>query len=343
MTGSRPDYRPATFTRALAIWALLSVAAVCAIGAAVFLGSSAISFAESWQALFAHDDSLAAIAVYDLRLPRALAAFGTGGLLAAAGCLMQVLLRNPLADPYVLGLSGGAAVGALGAMLLGAGALLINTGAAFGALLSCVLVFVLANRDLARPKIAAAAPESPRLLLTGVMLAAAWGALITLILTLAPDRHLRGMLFWMIGDFGGVDAYALPLIALACVVLALAPLLRQLNVLLHGDAVAASLGVRVGRLRMSIFLIASIATAIAVTTAGAVGFVGLVVPHALRLAIGNDQRVLLPAATIAGGGLLVVADTIARVAFAPLQLPVGTVMVLGGVPAFLFLLQRIGR
>lgn len=142
------------------------------------------------------------------------------------------------------------------------------------------------------------------------------------------------------GDLSGTNSYAPALICLAILLGLLTPFLRQFNVLLRGDAVAASLGVRVGLVKSLIFVVASVATATAVTTAGTIGFVGLVVPHALRTLLGNDQRVLLPACAIAGGGLLVLADTAARIAVDPLQLPVGAVMALLGVPLFLYMLRR---
>jgi iron complex transport system permease protein len=327
--------------RALRIWAVLALAATLALLLALATGSSALRFGDVLRLLFAPDDSAAADVLLKLRLPRALAAFATGGLLALAGALMQVLLRNPLADPYVLGTSGGAAVGALAAMALGAGALLVPAAAFAGALLSIVLVFAIAQGDLAR-----AAPDvdsadaAPRLLLGGVMLAAGWTALITLMLALAPEAQLRGMLFWLAGDLSGASAPLLPLAALALLVLACVPLARELNVLLRGPMVAASLGVRVAPLRRVLYLIASLAAALAVTTAGSVGFIGLVVPHALRLVVGNDQRVLLPACALAGGTLLLLADTAARTVVAPQQLPVGVITALIGVPTFLLLLLR---
>jgi iron complex transport system permease protein len=281
--------------------------------------------------------------VHELRLPRALAAFGTGGLLAIAGALMQVLLRNPLADPYVMGASGGAAVGALGAMLLGAGGMLVQGGAFGGALASTALVFALARREFADAALADPGTGAPRLLLAGVMLAALWTALVTLLLTLAPEARIRGMLFWLAGDLsagsGGAAAWA----ALIVITFAAWPLGRALNVMLRGPVAAQALGVRVSSLRRLLFVLASLATAVAVTTSGAVGFVGLVVPHALRLALGNDQRVLVPACALAGGALLVLADTAARTVIAPQQLPVGLVTALLGVPSFLVLLLRRGR
>jgi iron complex transport system permease protein len=181
---------------------------------------------------------------------------------------------------------------------------------------------------------------SPRLLLIGVIMAAGWGALITLLLTLAPEARLRGMLFWLMGDLNGAESWAPALLVLACALAVSYPRARELNVLLRGEVLAHALGVRVAPLRRMIYLLASVATALAVTTAGAIGFVGLVVPHALRLALGNDQRMLLPASALAGGTLLLLADTVARSVLAPQQLPVGVITALLGVPAFMFLLTR---
>ncbi len=326
--------------RALRIWLACAALAGASAALALMLGSSAIPASDLWRQLFAPDDSAASQVLHQLRLPRAWAAFGTGGLLALAGALMQVLLRNPLAEPYVLGVSGGAAVGALGAMVLGLAAAWTHVGAFGGALLSIVIVFAVAQRDLGAVAVSEPAEGTPRLLLAGVMLAAFWTALVTLMLALAPEARIRGMLFWLAGDLGATDAGTLPAWGLLIATLTMLPLARSLNVLLRGSVVARTLGVPVIVLRRTLYAVASLATALAVTTSGAVGFVGLVVPHALRLLIGNDQRVLLPACALAGGAALLLADTLARTLVAPQQLPVGIVTALVGVPTFLFLLLR---
>jgi len=327
--------------RALRLWLMLAAAAAAAGLLALASGSVATPPGEVWRLLWQPDGSSASQVLHDLRLPRALAAFGVGGLLALAGALMQVLLRNPLADPYVLGVSGGASVGALLALMLVGSALAVQAGAFAGALATIVLVFALARRDLSRLDTTARLDSAPRLLLTGVMLAALWSALITVLLMLAPEARLRGMLFWLAGDLGGGDVGAWPLALLALVLVLAWPLARELNVLLRGAAAAQSLGVPVLRLRRIVYVLASLATAVAVTTGGAIGFVGLVVPHALRLLVGNDQRVLLPACALAGGTLLLLTDTIARTVVAPQQLPVGVITALLGVPTFIALL--LGR
>ena len=316
-----------------ATFAVLALAAVAVLGFSLTVGSIDVPFGAIVRGITSASDTPTSI-VHDLRLPRVLAAFATGGLLALAGALMQVLLRNPLADPYVLGISGGAAVGALGAMLAGLGGAV--TPAAFcGALLSTLVVFGLARSGGERSPWTAT-----RLLLTGVVVAAGWGALIALMLTLAPDAQVKGMLYWLIGDMSAVS-HAWPALAMLGIVLALAlPLARDLNVLARGEDTATALGVAVPRVMLVLFTLAALATAGAVTTAGSIGFVGLVVPHALRLVLGNDQRVLLPASALAGGTLLTLADALARTVVAPTQVPVGVITSLIGVPVFLYLLNR---
>ncbi len=321
----------------LRIWCALGLVALLVMVGSLMVGSSAYAPGEVLLAL-AGRGGPARDVVVELRLPRTLAAFATGGLLALAGALMQVLLRNPLADPYVLGLSGGAAAGALCAMVIGVGVLFVNAAAFGGAMLAMSIVFVLARREFVYRERSAGLDAAPTLLLIGVILAAGWGALITAVLSLAPDAQLRGMIFWLVGDLNGVDSYGVPLVALAAILVAVYPQARALNVMARGDVTAAALGVPVGATRRLIYLCASLATAIAVTTAGSIGFIGLVVPHALRLQMGNDQRALLPACALAGGALLVFADTLARTVLAPSQLPVGVLTALIGVPSFLMLL-----
>jgi len=321
-------------------WGAAVTLALVALAWSLGTGSLALAWTDVLAALLGRGDPVAELVVLGLRLPRALAAFSVGGLLALAGALMQVLLRNPLADPYVLGLSGGAAVGALLAMLAGAAGAVVGGAAAAGALASVAMVLALARRDLSFVPALGGAEASPRLLLTGMSLAIGWSAIVTLMLTLASDTQLRGMLFWLVGDLSGTDIWA-PAFGVLAAAVALVPFFaRDLNVLAHGATSAHVLGVAVVPLRWGICVVASAATAAAVTTAGPIGFVGLLVPHALRLLLGNDQRVLLPACVLAGGTVLLLADTLARTAFAPLQLPAGVVTALLGVPVFLLLLLR---
>lgn len=310
----------------------LALLAAASLVLALAVGSVGIGVAELWAVLTGAETGTPHTLVMELRLPRALGAFAAGGMLALAGALMQVLLHNPLADPYILGISGGAAVVALCVMLLGLGDLWITGGALAGALFSMLLVFGLAHGRGGWTPL--------RLLLTGIVVAAGWGALISFILAISPERNLRGMMFWLMGDLSQVGSPWPGLAVLALGLLASLPLARTLNVLAWGELQAGALGVPVGRIRIAVYLLASLLTATAVTMAGTVAFVGLIVPHMLRLVGGHDHRLLLPASALLGGTLLVLADTAARTAFAPQQLPVGVVTALVGVPVFLYLLHR---
>jgi len=322
--------------RAILLLSCLAVLAGLALVLAGLCGSTGC--------LRLNGDSADVAMLLQLRVPRALTAFTVGALLAMAGALMQVLLRNPLAEPYVLGVSGGSAAGALLAMLLAASIGLPRqniaaVGAALGAGLAVVLLFGLVGKSLRRLPLSPMA-AGHRLLLTGVMLAAGFGAVITLVLTLAGDTQLRGMVFWLMGDLE--DSRFLPVAAVIAGAILLWSIWNapRLNLLARGESFAQLLGVPVVRLRVATLCAASLATAAAVTLAGTIGFVGLVVPHGLRLLVGNDQRVLLPAAALAGGAGLTLADLAARTVVAPTQLPVGVITALIGVPLFLWLLSR---
>ena len=320
--------------RAFLILASLCLLALASFGLALMVGSFKVAPAEVLAALLGQEGGAGDI-VLQLRLPRAIAGFACGGLLALAGALMQVLLRNPLADPYVLGISGGAGVGAMLAILLGLGMAGLNGLAFLGALGAMLLVFGLAHGD--------GAWTQTRLLLTGVIVAAGCGAVIALMLSIAPEHKLRGMLFWLMGDLSQTGSPLIAIGILALGLIAALPFARELNLLARGNDTAQTLGVDVRRLRYIVYALASLLTAVAVTSAGSIGFVGLVVPHLVRLVIGNDQRLLLPAAVLAGGALLTLADTLARTLVAPQQLPVGVLTALIGVPVFLFLLARHPR
>ncbi|WP_246540122.1 FecCD family ABC transporter permease [sulfur-oxidizing endosymbiont of Gigantopelta aegis] len=299
---------------------------------ALVTGSSNLTLAELMALMDASAEPLHHTLVFDLRLPRALAAFAAGALLSLAGVLMQVLLRNPLADPYVLGVSGGSALAALLAMLLGLNTFWLTGSAFIGALLSIFLVFSFAHSR--------GSWTISRLLLTGIILASGWGALISFVLVISPPEKIHGMLFWLMGDLSYdrplLPAYIILLIGLVSTL----SISRSLNILLWGDLQAGSLGVNTKRLRNTLFFLSSLLTAGAITLAGSIGFVGLVVPHLMRLVIGTDHRLLLPASALMGGSLLIIADTLARTLLAPQQLPVGILTALIGVPLFLYLLKR---
>jgi len=313
----------------------LAVFAIFAIFAAMASGSATISMGEAIRALAGNAPDHIRALVMDLRLPRALTAFGVGGLLAVAGVLMQVLLRNPLAEPYILGSSGGAAVAALLGMLLGWGSTLVDLAAFGGAMTATLLVFSIAQGT--------GSWTPTRLLLTGVILAAGFSAATTLLLALSPDQNLRGMLFWLMGDLSFAYSPARSLSLLAAITITGGLVARHLNVLARGELQAAIVGLPVAAFRLIIFAVTALATAVSVTTVGVIGFIGLVVPHLIRLVVGSDHRIVLPGSALAGGSLLVIADTLARTVMAPRQLPVGALTAALGVPLFLILMSRSRR
>ena len=313
---------------------LILIAATAAL-VSISVGSVEISLSSIAGSVIRETGTTDSVIVRELRLPRMLTAFTVGGLLAVAGALLQTLLRNPLADPYILGVSGGASVATLLAMLLGLGGAWLGGGAVLGSLVSIFLVFGLSrfgngNRQL-------------RLLLTGIIIAAGWGALISLLLSISASRQVHGMLFWLMGDLAGSR---IPAIGIAILLFGGGIALRYaraLNLLVRGESFAASLGENPARLRTVVYFLASILTAAAVSLAGSIGFVGLVVPHLLRLAGTTDHRWLIPQCILLGGSFLVLADALARTIIAPQQLPVGVITALIGVPLFLYLLIRSGQ
>ena len=314
---------------------LLVVLALIAAGSlfvALLFGTFPISAAQVFDSIFFPLPGIVDDVIWKLRFPRVLAAFACGGLLATAGVLLQVLLRNPLADPYILGISGGAALGALTAVLFGAGVAGGNFAALAGALGAIAIVFLLSFR--------AGDWNLHRLLLTGVVLSAGFTAVISLLLTLAPQAQLRGMLFWLMGDLSHADASGTAWLVLALVLLVFTLWAGSLNALALGALKARALGVAVGGLQSALYFGAAVATVAAVLLGGSIGFVGIMVPHALRLVGVNDHRWLLPASALVGGSFVTLADTFARTVWAPQQLPVGVFTALLGVPVLLFLLSR---
>lgn len=315
-----------------ALFAILAAAAVASIVAGLLCGSVAIALPDAFSSLFASEPALARDIVWGVRAPRVMAAFACGALLACAGALLQVLLRNALADPYILGVSSGASLGALVALTLGAGAVATNAAALAGALAAIVLVFGLGFRS--------ADANAYRLLLTGVVLATGFAALVSLILVTAPQAQVKGMLYWLMGDLSDAESPAAAWIVLILVAAFGLGYATRLDLLALGEMKARTLGVEVVPLRIGVFLVAAAATVAAVMLGGAIGFVGLMVPHALRLVGVVEHRALIPCAMLLGGAFLTIADTASRTLWAPQQLPVGVLTALIGVPAMLALLKR---
>jgi iron complex transport system permease protein len=312
--------------------ALLALAAVV-FAAALLIGTSGVKVSTALAALAGSGDEAARSVMLEVRLPRLLAAFGVGGLLAVAGVLLQALFRNPLADPFVLGVSGGAAIGALLAMVIGASAVLVQFSAVSGALGAVAIVYLLARGG-----------GTARLLLTGVVIASASGALISVLLAVADSSRVRSMVFWLAGDLGWAPSPTASVAAAIAAVLIAVALARPLNVLASGELRARSVGLEVDAWRTLVFIACATITSVAVVSAGTVGFVGLITPHAVRLLFRtSDHRIVAPAAAILGGTLLAAGDLVARTIAAPRQLPVGAIMALVGAPLFIALLRHRSR
>ena len=274
--------------------------------------------------------------LFSIRLPRILFAGIVGASLATAGVIFQSLLRNPLADPYILGISGGAAVGAIIGIMIGAGAVPFGiSGLAFlGALVTIILVFGVSGT---RTDI-----QTNTLLLTGVIINAFFSAVILFLVSTSSDDHLHSVIFWLMGDLsfaeGGEVLFTGFFLLAGFLVIILHA--RSLNLIVTGEETAMQLGVDVEKTKKILFTTASMVTAVAVSMSGTIGFVGLMIPHLLRLILGPDHRLLLPASVLFGASFLVAADTIARTVMAPVELPVGVVTALCGAPYFIYLLRR---
>ncbi len=325
---------------------LLAVALLAALTAAVAWGSTSIPPGEVWSVVWRRLTGHAPrpgtndLIVWQLRLPRALLAALVGAGLGLVGTAMQALVRNPLADPYFLGVSNGASLGAVAAIVLGlgtGGALGLGlSGAAFaGALATFALVWAVARRG------GGFAPL--RLVLAGVAIGQFLSGFTSyLVLRAGDEQQTHSVLFWLMGSLSGASwpLLAAPAVAVPAVLLLLQGRARGLNALLMGDETAAGLGIDVVRLRRELFAVTSLLTGVLVAVSGAIAFVALMVPHVCRLVVGGDHRRLLPVSALFGALLLVVVDLVCRTAMDTQELPVGVVTSLIGAPALLYLLDR---
>jgi iron complex transport system permease protein len=319
---------------------LISLAALTAalLVASIAVGAADLPLRAVLDALGGGGEDPARTIVLNLRLPRASLAVLVGGSLGLAGAVFQALLRNPLAEPYVLGVSGGAAVGAVAAVVLG-WSLYAPWALPLAALVGALLAITVVLRIAAR---AARGFDTRVLLLAGVVVGAFFHALILLLLSFASAEAYRSAGLWMMGSLAAADWSAVLLLA-AYLIPAMAVLLfmaRPLNLLAMGEETALYLGANVERVKLTSYLIASLLVAAGVAVSGVIGFVGLIVPHAIRLMWGSDHQLLLPASLLLGGGFLLAADTVARTAAAPAELPVGVITALVGVPLFVVLLSK---
>jgi len=317
---------------------ILSLAAVLASLIALGIGSEYIPARDVAAALFRPDTASpeVLIIIRELRLPRIIVGLLVGGGLALAGIVFQALLRNPLADPYILGVSSGAAVGVVAASLLGLGGVFWASKlfAFSGAMTTVIIVFRIARiKERLYPH---------TMLLTGVIVNAFFSAAIMFFISIARSDQIYSIFFWLMGNLALSSMSEALAVGVVFVVVGIIVFYhaRNMNLLLGGDESAASLGVEVERTKLVLFVAASALTAVVVSAAGVVGFVGLIIPHMLRMVLGADHRALIPTSVLFGGAFLVIADTAARTIISPLELPVGVLTAIFGAPFFIYLLRR---
>ncbi|MGI9627210.1 MAG: FecCD family ABC transporter permease [Longimicrobiales bacterium] len=322
------------------VLALLAAGLAGALLLGLALGPVAVEPGQILDVLLGRGEDRVRRLILDIRLPRVALAVVVGGALATAGAVFQALLRNPLADPYILGVSGGAAVGAVSVIVFGVTGVgwALTGGALLGAVLSMLLVLRIALS-------VGGALDTRVLLLAGVIVGAFFNAVILLLITFADAESFRSAVFWMMGSLAGTGwtgVIGLALFVVPCV-LVLFVLARPFNVLATGEETATYLGVPVERVKGAAYFAASLLVAATVAVAGIIGFVGLIVPHAVRMLWGGDHRLLLPASFLGGAILLLLTDTLARTVAAPQELPTGVITALIGVPLFAVLLVRSSR
>jgi len=342
--------RPLTLTRLLLRCSILAVILFAVVVVALKLGAVQVSLyglgKDLISVLLHRTSSLSSdygMIVLEIRLPRILLAIMVGASLSVAGASFQALLRNPLADPYVLGVSSGASVGAIVALIIEGhlnlppemAGLITPIGAFIGAALTIAAVYLLGRRD--------GQIDSATLLLGGIITASFLSAVVMLLMTTLSASNLRGTAFWLMGDLSTPQPRSLlyllsfGFIAAAGAIYTTA---SDLNLLLAGEKEAMHLGVDVRRVRIVVYLAASLLTGLAVSVSGAIGYVGLLVPHIMRLIFGSDHRMLLPAVALGGATILVIADTLARTLTSPTDIAVGAVTAIAGAPLFIYLLRR---
>ena len=329
--------------RPLAWAALLGLAVVLAFTLSIRLGAEPISTAEVLAALRGEGDVNVRLIVTELRAPRAVMAILVGGGLSLSGAVFQALLRNPLAEPYILGISGGAAMGAVLALALGLAASLpwaLPAAAFAGALLAILLVLKVATAADRRVDVVV-------LLLAGVVVGAFFTACMSFVLSISDARTVRSAVLWMMGSLRSSDWSTVWMVTLYSLpaAIALVALARPLNLLAIGEETAGYLGANVERVKRVAYVLASLLTAAGVAATGVIGFVGLIVPHSIRLSVGADYRVLLPLSFLAGAVFLTLADIVARTVLpltldSPAEVPIGVITAFVGVPLFLLLLRR---
>jgi iron complex transport system permease protein len=326
---------------ALSVFIGLALFMLCVMIIAALVGSERLPLTATLCAIFTGGGGTCNLStveraiLFDVRLPRILLAATVGASLAAAGAGYQALLRNPLAEPYLLGISNGAAVGTMIALVFFGTLEWSRPVMAFAGALGATFVVY----RLARGR-AGTSPE--RLILAGVIVTTFLSSVIVFVTTLMDATRIRSFTFWLLGDLSGSTAQMLTVAVVATLfsVVVLSMHARSLNLMMLGERDAFDLGVEVERVRLTVFLVASLLVGASVASSGSVGYVGLVVPHLVRLSVGSDNRLTIPAASLAGASFVIIADTIARTVIAPRELPVGAITALIGAPLFIYLLRR---
>lgn len=335
--------RPLTFNHVLRVCMLLFLVLILAVLLALRLGAVPFSLGDLgqnlWSLVSGHPERVSTdfwLIMVDIRLPRILLGMLVGAALSVAGASFQALLRNPLADPYVLGVSNGAALGAIVALLVVPTLPLMTPLAAFlGATVTITAVYLLGRRQ--------GQIDSNTLLLAGIITASFLSAIIMFVMTTLASRDLRGIAFWLMGDLSAaLPRGVLWILVVGCLSAtgAIYTTASDLNLLLAGEREAMHLGVDVTRVKLVVYISASVLTGLAVSVSGAIGYVGLLVPHLMRMLFGSDYRLLIPTSALGGAIAVVLADTLGRTIVAPTELPVGAMTAAAGAPFFIYLLRR---
>ena len=336
-------YKVVTFPRVIKICILLLVVFLAVVVVSMLVGTARIGIITGLKGLlYGWYEGCSVLTpsektiIFSIRFPRIIFAGIVGASLSTAGVVFQALLRNPLADPYILGISGGSAVGAITGMIIGASVIPFGiTGLAFlGAVLTVILVFGIAKtgREL----------QSNTLLLAGVIVNAFFAAIIMFLISTSRNAELHNIMFWLMGDLSLSTRAEIILTGFFSITgfIAIYIYSRPMNLIVTGEETAMQLGVNVERTKKILFLVASLVTGVAVSVSGIIGFVGLIIPHIMRMMLGSDHRLLLPASFLFGASFLAIADTIARTVISPTELPVGVITALCGAPYFIYLLRR---
>ncbi len=331
---------PSPVKRLVLICTALALILAASIVLGISVGSTGNSFSHLWALMGGRhpDDALSAAIIWRIRFPRVILACLVGATLALGGLVFQALLRNPLAEPYILGISGGSAVGAILAILLGLSPFPGMTVSAFGgSMITLVLILVVVSGRWSGKK--------DSLILAGVMVNAFCSAVIMFLISIAQDSRIHNILFWLMGDLSLAENAQVGILALFVIpgIIILVAAARPMNLLLLGEELAASMGLNVRAFTLMLVVVTSLMVSATVCQSGLLGFVGLVVPHLLRLLLGPDHRILAPACVLAGASYLVMCDLLARCLPAQGEMPVGVITALVGAPLFIILLQRSSR